>query len=118
MSITFMPAPLHDAETDKYTFFEDAPQMNVSNSNGAMLLRNLGIEVDYAGHISPTDLMVAVKTSDPVILGGTPDVVTRGALGATMIDCGVGDTYVADRFMDLIEIAKYAAEKGVNVQWC
>lgn len=107
MSITFYARDHHG---------EDAPSVNMSNSNAAMVVRSLGLEFDYSGQVSPTDLLIAIACADPID-SGAPEVISRGNGGATMIDCAIRPGYHADRYSDLRTIARYADENGTDVVW-
>ncbi len=106
MSITFYPSGKHD---------DDDLSLNVSNSNGMMLLRNLGIEADYCGSVTPELLLYAIAHSDPID-SGTVTVIEKGE-GATMYDMGVRPGYMAEKYAILTEIANEAKRLGVDVVW-
>ena len=92
--------------------------LNVSNANGMSILNALGIEPDYCGSIDPSDLkgrcLEALVLADD---SGFPSQTTIGANGATMVDCGRREGYLADRLQTLIEVADQAISLGTDVTW-
>jgi hypothetical protein len=111
MSVTFYPNV-----PDAFVRDEEVPEMNVSNANARMLFVNLGLEFDYCGRISPTDLLVAIACSDPIDTG-VPSHVDSSGPGATMIEGGIRPGYFADRYKALQEIACYAHKHGADIVW-
>lgn len=113
MSVTFYADGQH--------LNEDAPTLNVSNSNARMLFNNLGLYEeatgDLVGRITPTDLLIAIACSNPMD-DATPDFVSKRAGGPLMIDCGHPHGYVRDRFEDLKKVARFAHEVGADITFC
>lgn len=113
MSVTF--SVRYEQDDFKTDAFEAWPSMNVSNSNAGMILRSLGIEFDYSGSISPTDLLIAIACADPIDTG-VPAHTFKGD-GATMIECAIRPGYHAEKYAMLQEIAKFAHKMGRDIQW-
>ena len=107
MSISFYAEGFHGDED---------PYVNMSNANAGMVIRSLGLEFDYVGHISPVDLILAILSADPIDTGA-PAVTWTSPGKATFIDCAIRPGYHAERDADLMEVAEFARTKGVDVIW-
>lgn len=118
-------------------FVSDAPEMNVSNSNGFEIQKMLGLEPDDSGMIENKDLsnfmqrLIQLKNSDtsqytePGSMSGgkigtykDQDGMDRiGKTGITMYNMGRSDTQVNRYIDDLLEIFKFAQDNDADVGW-
>ena len=91
--------------------------MNVANSNAAMILERLGVEFDYCGSIDATDMLGRAMVGN---VGRSDDGMEAHATrdgGATMIDCGFRPGYFAEKFGVLADMATFAMERGLVIAW-
>lgn len=126
--------------TGKSTDHEcDGPEMQVSNSNGMAIQRDiLGVEADYAGSI-PTEQLPALRrklikminvdkeresmhkqTTDSqgeMRRTGTNDNVTSIGRGARMVDIGRSDEQVLGYAKRMLDIVDYAMKNDLHVTW-
>jgi hypothetical protein len=120
MSITFRTEFTYDTVTDRWTD-HGGPELNVSNTNAALLLERLGLDPAdcEGGDIDADDLLGRAMVGN---IGRDDSGVTAAEIRApgqlTMIDCGVRPGYFDDRLSVLVEVATYAKTKEVRVQWC
>ena len=99
---------------------DDAPSLNVSNTNAVDLLVALCLPVDSlcgsedAGAFRDMVLRaIALHDGGDAIAPST----WRGEGGATIIDCGRREGYILEKLQALLKVADSAAEFGVPVQW-
>lgn len=102
---------------DAVTLFDEAPELNVSNTNAGTLLRALGIyeeDGDLTGTLPGAELaskVIQARVMEPQDVG-----VPEMKYGA-VTDCGRHPGYVQDRLETLQEVANFAWDKGVAVTW-
>lgn len=102
---------------DGVTLFEEAPEVNVSNTNAVTLLRALGLfeeDGDLTGTLSGAEFaskVMQARVMEPQDAGVSP--VTYGAV----IDCGRHPGYVQERLDSLQEIGNFAWDKDIAVTW-
>jgi hypothetical protein len=114
----------------------DAPELNVSNSNGFAIQRMLGLNPEYGGIILHADLpkfirqLIKLKntntndyvvepsyTTGPMRKIGTDKNVTSIGSGPHMYDGGRSQDQI-NRYIDkLLEIFKFAHDNGDSVGW-
>jgi hypothetical protein len=114
----------------------DAPELNVSNSNGFAIQEMLGLNPEYSGIIFNKDLPTYIRklillknkgsqeytkdsttTQGPMKKVGTDQNITSISRGPTMIDYGRSQTQV-DRYIDeLLKIMKFAQENNASLSW-
>ncbi len=127
--------------TGKFKDYEcDGPEMQVSNSNGFAIQRDvLGVEdPDYVGSI-PTEQLPALRrklikminvdkdresmhkrTTDSqgeMRRTGTNDNVTSIGRGARMVDIGRSDSQVLSYAKRLLDLVDYAMKNDLHVTW-
>lgn len=117
MSVTFQPEPTERGD-GTYDMHDGAPQLNVSNANGYLLLERLGLPIDNWGSISAEDflgraLVGNVGRDD----SGVTAVEDRRPGLLTVVECGTRPDYFADCLTALVEVARAAQDLGVPVQW-
>jgi hypothetical protein len=108
--------PVYDTDND--------PMVCMSNTNAIRILEHLGLftngdEIPYYGSLSVEDFegrLIVAHALTPVD-AGVPMTVTRGAGGATFVDCGRSPNYLQDRFAQLEQLAGFAREHGANIVW-
>ena len=108
------PKVVEPVETDP------APLVNVSNSNAATILRALGVQVgDLCGSMPADDLMGRLLVASALSPAdtGVPRRVSGGDGRATLVDFGCDAGYLQDRFEQLCAVARFAADRGVDVMW-
>lgn len=115
MSITFCPRLTADDFTDG-DVDEALPSVNLSNSNAYMILRSLGIEADYSGSITPTDLLIAIACADPID-SGSPAIRSQRPGHPLMIEAAIRPNYHAEVYRELQEIARWCHENNRDIQW-
>lgn len=113
------------------------PEMNVANGNGYAIQQMLGLEPDEYGFIENKDLPGIMRKLMQLKNGDTSShtrdsETTRGAMGKgdtdgnvtsigrkgpTMIDMGRSQGQVSSYIDRLMDIVKYAQEKGHHVSW-
>jgi len=118
-------------------FVSNAPEMNVSNSNGFKIIDMLGLEQDYAGHVDNKDLpdimrrLIQLKNSDssqytePGSQSGgkigkykdQEDMDRIGRKGPMMYNMGTTDTQVKQYIDQLIKIVKFAQDNDADFGW-
>lgn len=119
-------------------FVLDAPELNVSNSNGLDILKMLGIgDPDYVGHISNKELpdimrkLIMLKnkgieqyTKPTTQSGGErtrykdPETgLDKIGKSATMIDVGRTSEQVENYVDKLIKLVKFAQENNADIGW-
>lgn len=114
----------------------DAPELNVSNSNGFEIQRMLGLKPEYGGIILHADLpkfirqLIRLKntstndyvvepsyTTGPMRKTGSDKNVTSIGSGPHMYDGGRSQDQI-NRYIDkLLEIFKFAHDNGDSVGW-
>lgn len=113
MSVTFSlesnPAHLQDTPIE----------LNLSNSNAAIVMQALGYEFDYCGTIEPKDICPFIQRCDlalaainqfPSLDSGREPEESTGEKGARWIDCGVPAGYLYERISQLRALAMIAWE--------
>ena len=126
-----------EGKGQRLEFVSDAPEMNVSNSNGFKIIDMLGLEKDYAGHVDNKDLPMLMRrliqlknadTSQYTEPGSTTggkigtykdkDGIDRiGRTGPMMYHGGTSDSQI-NRYIDqLIKIVKFAQENDADFGW-
>lgn len=97
------------------------PQINISYGNAARVMGMLGFEGDdiHGGHATADDFLGRLLVADGLLetSDARPSSVTRGANGATLIDCGERAGYVNDKIRSLISLAMWAKEHGSDIVW-
>lgn len=93
--------------------------LNMSNANAREVLSYLDLDTeDLGGSITPTDLagrcLIALALAPDVELIPTED---RGALGATIIDCGRAKGYIPSKLEALLALCDFANAQGRDIQW-
>jgi hypothetical protein len=99
--------------------------MNVSNSNAGMLLRVLGMEVDWCGSMDADNFLghVLVSLGMPLDDSGIrpSEYQAMGEngqpVGPRIIDCGVSEGYITKRLTTLAEMAAEAKRIGRQITW-
>lgn len=102
---------------DAVTLFDEAPEVNMSNTNAGTLLRTLGLyeeDGDLTGALPGAEF--AAKVTEARVLAPQDAGVPAMAYGAIQ-DCGRRPGYIQDRLNQLQEIANFAWDKGVAVVW-
>lgn len=104
-------------------FEEEAPEVNLANTNARMVLDALGLAPEPDGEIVGTctaqDFLgrvlvaTAVAPEDP----GMPATEQSGLGGARLVDCGRAPGYVQDRLDALREVAEWAASRDRSITW-
>lgn len=89
------------------------PEVNMSNSNARGVIERLGLEFDYCGSIDPDDLLGRAMVANV----GRDDSGVRDVADGNFIDCGLPAGYYADRMAQLVDVALYARDNGLMVQW-
>jgi hypothetical protein len=110
MSVTFTAAGADERELD----------VNMSNSNAAMVAEALGfsLDPDWCGEMGGADfqgrvlLALAISPADE----GMPSYEHAGP-GARMIEGARRPGYLQERLGQLHELASFAVETGVEVWW-
>lgn len=112
-----------DVYCNDYTYVEPAvevPEVQMSNSNAASLLGVLGLAVgedfsDYCtGSLSAEDFLGRVLLAqglNPADAGS--DTIAVG----NMVDCGRPAGYTDAKLDAMREVAKYASERCLTIQW-
>ena len=120
-----------------YEFVSDAPEMNVSNSNGFKIIDMLGLEQDCAGHVDNKDLpdimrrLIQLKNSDSSQytepgsqsggkIGTYKDQAgmdTIGRKGPMIYNMGTTDNQVKQYIDQLIKIVKFAQDNDADFGW-
>lgn len=107
---------------------QERPQVNMANGNAAALLEALGLLSDamsreerddaFYGEMSGEDFLGRVMMAQAVAPAdaGMPAYEMAGS-GARFIECGRPEGYLQDRLSGLREVADFAVEHGVQVQW-
>ena len=118
-------------------FVSDAPEMNVSNSNGFKIIDMLGLEKDYAGHVDHKDLpsimkrLIMLKNSDRsryaepgsqssgeiTTYKNDDGIDTIGRKGPMMYNMGTTDEQVTGYVDQLIKIVKFAQDNNADFGW-
>jgi len=121
-------------------FVSDAPEMNVSNSNGFKIIDMLGLEKDYSGHVDNKDLpaimrrLLQLKNQNPekgtgiehpgTMTGGQTityknddGVDAIGRKGPVMYDMGITDLQAKKYVDQLIKIVKFAQDNNADFGW-
>lgn len=88
-------------------------ELNVSNVNGADLLRFLGVEFDYCGDIDPRDLLTALANSHGNHYQLEVDPTSEG----NVYYMGRSTDQVARNMAKLEKIATKAVKYGRRVVW-
>jgi hypothetical protein len=93
--------------------------VNVTNTNGQMLIERLGVPFDWYGQFDPSDLLGRVMTAN---VGrddsGIDQSVDRSEGRAIWIDCGLPAGYYEQKFGVLADLAVAAQAQGLVVSWC
>lgn len=116
MSVTFHTEPF-DGELS-----QEAPWVNMSNTNARLLLEVLGLddmEDDLMGECEPDDFL------GRVLLGAALSLFDEGSLaretvhpsGARIIHAGRPKGYVQERLADLHALAEWAVSKKRTIFW-
>lgn len=130
-----------DGKGERERELSDAPELNVSNSNAAVIMKMLGVEYDYSGGIDPEDIPaikrrliqlvndpngISSYTRDPSTSQSTKMVKTKDdsgitkiapKKGATMIDMGLPKEQIQSYVDRILPILDYAQKKKVEVVW-
>lgn len=113
------------------------PELNVSNSNGYLIQKMLGLEPDYSGIIThdrlPTIMqqLIRLKNSnqsqyvqDPTTaqpkmrVSKDPETgLTKIGKGPTMIDMGVSESQITRYIDTLIDLVKFAQQNDASIGW-
>lgn len=102
---------------DAMTLFDEAPEINVSNTNAGTLLRALGLYEeggDLTGVLSGAEF--AAKVTEARVME-PQDVGVPAMTYGIVHDCGRDPGYIQDRLNSLQEVANFAWDKGVAVVW-
>ncbi|WP_206663661.1 hypothetical protein [Prescottella subtropica] len=96
---------------------DDAPEVNMSNTNAVMLLDLLGLDTEGFGDCPADDFLGRVLVASA--LSPADEGVPAHAVGGNprMIDCGRRPGYIQERLGDLHRLAAWAVENGRTVQW-
>lgn len=123
----FDNTPVVDPDYPEYgaCVYPDNPwEMNVSNSNFAMIMRELGLEVndEYCGVIANVadliarcEALLGTVKAIPEFDAGVKQTEFFGEAGARVINCGVRPGYLTDRIGTLLSIATVARDTGAVV---
>jgi hypothetical protein len=120
MSVSFYLGNLKDGATT-IDFVKDL-DINMSNGKARMVLNALGIPDtdDLCGHMDRVQFANLCASWLQQHIGKQSakieTSVTRGAVGATFIDCGVPEGYINQRIRQLSETAR-AVDKGNIIYW-
>lgn len=103
---------------------DDAPEVNVSNSNARTILEALGIDTSdgLCGEM-PADLFLGSALLADALTpadAGVPahhSVDHNGQLNTRVIDCGRPAGYMQDRLAQLAELARWCGLGGRPVVW-
>lgn len=126
-----------EGKGQRLEFVSDAPEMNVSNSNGFKIIDMLGLEKDYAGHVDNKDLPMLMRrliqlknadTSQYTEPGSTTggkigtykdkDGIDRiGRKGPMMYNMGTTNDQVTAYIDQLIKIVKFAQDNDADFGW-
>ena len=118
-------------------FVSDAPEMNVSNSNGFKIIDMLGLEQDHSGHIDNKDLpaimkrLIMLKNSDRTrysepgsVSGGKITTYKNddgtdaiGRKGPMMYNMGTTNDQITTYVDQLIKIVKFAQDNNADFGW-
>jgi hypothetical protein len=112
--------PVNERECDESTCLRWSAGLDATTPAYAEVPETLGIpEGSWCGALSATDFLGRVLVAQGLHPGdpGRPVEVTRGARGATVIDCGRREGYVQIKLGALSEVACYAKAAGLDVQW-
>lgn len=102
---------------DAVTLFDEAPEVNVSNTNAGTLLRAIGIyeeDGDLTGTLSGAEF--ASKVTQARVMEPQDAGVPAMSYGIVR-DCGRVPGYVQDRLDALQAVGNFAWDKGVAVTW-
>jgi hypothetical protein len=119
-TLSFYLGNLKDGATT-IDFVKDL-DINMSNGKARMVLNALGIPDtdDLCGHMDRVQFANLCASWLQQHIGKQSAKieasVTRGAVGATFIDCGVPEGYINQRIRQLSETAR-AADKGNIIYW-
>lgn len=110
----------------------NAPECNFANANGRTLLASLGIDPGPGetpcGALEPFELASLIEVCEQA-LGSTVEglmlrapmlreqVESRGAHGCRVHVMGSGDESAQRRVRELLEVLRYAHERGIGVAW-
>lgn len=123
-----------------YEFVSDAPEMNVSNSNGFKIIDMLGLEEDYSGHVDNKDLPAVMRRllqlkNQPEKGTGIehPGTVTNrnklfrykdqdgmdqiGRQGPVIYNFGISESQARQYVDQLIKIVKFAQDNDADFGW-
>ena len=120
MSVSFYLGNLKDGATT-IDFVKDL-DIDMSNGKARMVLSALGLPDtdDLCGHMDRVQFAnLCASWLQQHIGKQSPEIehsVTRGAFGATFIDCGVPEGYINQRIRQLSEAAR-AARNGNVIYW-
>jgi hypothetical protein len=120
MSVSFYLGNLKDGATT-IDFVKDL-DIDMSNGKARMVLNALGLPDtdDLCGHIDRVQFAnLCASWLQQHIGKQSPQIehsVTRGAFGATFIDCGVPQGYINQRIRQLSEAARSAGDGNV-IYW-
>lgn len=99
------------------TLFDEAPEVNVSNTNAGTLLRTLGLYEqggDLTGVLTGEEFAAAVTQARVL----TPQDAGVPATTYGMVhDCGRDPGYAQERLDQLQEVGNFAWDKGISVIW-
>lgn len=109
MSVTFTVAreTQHQGRT-VIMHLDDAPELNVSNRNAALILSELGFEGEdfYCGAIDADELLAKITFRQAFPSGIALDTIDEN--DGRFIDVGVSAEYVPSRLTALVEICEHA----------
>jgi len=118
MSITFYAA--FEESKNCWSYLPHVETVNVSNSNGYALIRELQFTAEDSG-IAPVCIDTFMSRCTAALRNrmrtpdlGIPLTESRGAGGATFFDCGRPDGYLQDRVMELLALARDGKAGGAT----
>lgn len=103
-------------------FPENAPELNVSNTNGMAIQRMLGMEPDYCGSLDPSQLLAALAVANPGSIVREShdnmgvDVTVDGVKPIVrIIECGLSEDRIEFYIERLTRIAEHAVRHGTEI---
>ncbi len=85
---------------------EDAPSINLSNHNAAVMLEHVGITLDVCGGMSGREFLALVEVAQ-----------AKAPTGALSLAYGRDAEYVRGVLSEVRAVAEWATERGLEVQW-
>lgn len=127
MSMSFYPAtatPMVEGN-ETYTLiapihgFESMDDINLSNSNARAVLAALGIDADEGGTIDLAAFAGLASSWLQHNIGKRSaeieSIISRGALGATIVDCGLREGYLNEKIHALASMARIGLANGATL---